>query len=159
MLIDAGLSPQRAAYVQSVFGIALIVGRLTMGFLLDRFFAPYVMVGSLLGRSSVLPCMRSAPAATPLCLGLIIGFGVGAEFDVLGFLIHAISDAGPTAIFMACCFRLSPGGGMGTARWRRSHVLRFLHAGLVGILVATWRPRCFPVARTYAYASACRISR
>ena len=140
MLIDAGLSPQRAAYVQSVFGIALIVGRLTMGFLLDRFFAPYVMVGSLLGPIIGLAMYAlGAGGNAAFVWALIIGFGVGAEFDVLGFLIPRYFGRRSYGNFYGVLLSgFLLGGGMGTAALGAVRTSYGSYTpGLWGILVAT----------------------
>ena len=42
LLTDAGVSGQTAALCASLFGAALLVGRVGNGYLLDRFFGPYV---------------------------------------------------------------------------------------------------------------------
>ena len=42
ILTDRGISPAAATSLLSITGIALICGRILSGFLLDRFFAPYV---------------------------------------------------------------------------------------------------------------------
>ena len=41
-LTDDGLSREQAASVQSVFGISIIIGRVVVGYLVDRFWAPGV---------------------------------------------------------------------------------------------------------------------
>lgn len=88
MLIDRGLSPERAADMQSLFGLALIVGRLGVGYLMDRIHAPFVAMASLLGPviGLSLYALGAAPGLAALS-ALLIGFGIGAEFDVLGFII------------------------------------------------------------------------
>lgn len=88
MLIDRGLSPERAADMQSLFGLALIVGRLGVGYLMDRIHAPFVAMASLLGPviGLSLYALGVAPGLAALS-ALLIGFGIGAEFDVLGFII------------------------------------------------------------------------
>lgn len=88
MLIETGMSPQNAAFVASALGIGLIVGRLAVGYLLDHFFAPYVMILSLLGPVAGLSLygVGIAGGAAFLLAGLI-GFGIGAEVDLLGFLV------------------------------------------------------------------------
>jgi predicted MFS family arabinose efflux permease len=42
MLSDQGVSPQRVASAISFLGIAILIGRVGSGYLLDRFFAPRV---------------------------------------------------------------------------------------------------------------------
>src|SRR5579864_154853 len=117
MLIDRGTAPQKAAFVQSLFGVALIVGRLTVGYLMDRFFAPHVMIASLLG--PIIGLAMYALGSTgdiDFLWAFIIGFGVGAEFDVLGYLIPRYFGRqayGKMYGVLLSCFLL--GGGIGAA--------------------------------------------
>lgn len=88
MLIDAGLTPQKAALVQSVFGIFLIVGRLGTGALLDRVFAPILMIVVSLG--AAVGCLIDASGTTTdivFVAAALFGLVFGAEFDVLAYLI------------------------------------------------------------------------
>ena len=86
MLIDAGWSPQRAALVQATFGIALLVARVGVGYVIDQFFAPLVM--AVIALCGAVACLLYAvyPAAAFVSSALL-GLVVGAEFDVLAFLI------------------------------------------------------------------------
>ncbi|MES2258226.1 MAG: MFS transporter [Pseudomonadota bacterium] len=88
ILIDTGITPQKAAAMQSVLGIALIAGRIGTGWLLDRMAVSRVMVVlCLLAAMSLGLLAAGAPFGTaPLC-ALLIGFIIGAEFDVLGYMI------------------------------------------------------------------------
>lgn len=88
ILVDTGMSPQRAAAMQSVLGLALIAGRICTGWLLDRVRASGVMVVLCLLAATALALLAAgAPwGSAPLC-ALLVGFVIGAEFDVLGFLI------------------------------------------------------------------------
>jgi len=86
---DKGLSPQTAAFVASIFGISLIAGRLIAGYLLDRFFAPYVLIVFLFGPVIGLAmfAIGFGPGSSAFLWAALIGLGVGAEIDVLGYLI------------------------------------------------------------------------
>jgi predicted MFS family arabinose efflux permease len=88
MLIDSGVPPERAAMIQASWGIALIFGRVIVGFLLDRFFAPSVLIATLIGVviGFVMYAVGVSGGANFLA-AMLIGCGVGAEFDVLGYLI------------------------------------------------------------------------
>lgn len=88
MLIDSGLTPQAAAFVQSVFGIAMMVGRLGTGYVIDRVFAPWVMIVVSLG--AAVACALYGTGVTGgmvFVSACLIGLVVGAEFDVLAFMI------------------------------------------------------------------------
>ncbi|MEX2694725.1 MFS transporter [Rhizobium mongolense] len=88
LLIDGGATPQHAAVVQSVFGIAVLLGRFLTGVLLD-----YVSAKRLMS----LVCLGGAVACVLYALGpkgyvafgcaILIGMVNGAEFDVLSYLI------------------------------------------------------------------------
>jgi MFS family permease len=88
LLIDAGLTPRRAALVQVTFGIFVIVGRIASGFLIDLVDAPLVMMVWVLGGTAA--CLLYASDITSnlvfLC-GALLGMLIGAEFDVLGYLL------------------------------------------------------------------------
>jgi MFS family permease len=88
MLIDSGLTPQAAAFVQSVFGIAMMVGRLGTGYVIDRVFAPWVMIVVSLGAAIACAMYGSGVAGAMVFVSAcLIGLVVGAEFDVLAFMI------------------------------------------------------------------------
>jgi predicted MFS family arabinose efflux permease len=74
--------------VQSIFGVAMMIGRVGTGYLIDRIFAPFVMVAVTIGAAIACSIYASGVngAVIFLCASLI-GIVVGAEFDVLAFLI------------------------------------------------------------------------
>jgi len=84
---DAGMSRTDAATVQSIFGIAIIVGRVVVGYLVDRFWAPGVAAAAM-----VLPIIGCALLIEPsgfvtaALAALLIGFAAGAELDLMSFL-------------------------------------------------------------------------
>jgi MFS family permease len=88
LLMDSGVAPERAALVQSIFGVAMMIGRVGTGYLIDRIFAPFVMVAVTIGAAIACSIYASGVngAVIFLCASLI-GIVVGAEFDVLAFLI------------------------------------------------------------------------
>lgn len=88
LLTDRGISVQAAVMVGSLAGGAMLLGKAGSGYLLDRFFGPYVAgfffagvcVGiGLLWMSKILE--MAFPAA------FLIGLGLGAETDILGYLV------------------------------------------------------------------------
>ncbi len=88
ILLDAGLPPAQAAGMQSVLGVALIVGRVVTGWLLDRVPVARVMSVLCLLAAGALALLASGPTL-PLAvlIALAMGFVIGAEFDVLGFFV------------------------------------------------------------------------
>jgi MFS family permease len=90
LLVDGGMTPARAALVQTVFGLFGLFGRILTGLLLDRFPATRVMITFILG--GAVACGLYALGANGnlafLCAALV-GLLFGAEFDVLGYMIKA----------------------------------------------------------------------
>jgi predicted MFS family arabinose efflux permease len=89
MLRDRGLALASATQVFTWFGIALVLGRLLVGYLLDRLWPPAVAAVSL-----ALPAAGAAiflSGSTDMALlsiaAALAGLGAGAEFDIAAFLI------------------------------------------------------------------------
>lgn len=89
MLIDNGLSTQQAAGVVSIYALSTIVGRIGCGLALDRFSTPVVAFVSM-----ILPAFGFFLLATELDTYPVIvfamclaGLSMGAESDLLGFLV------------------------------------------------------------------------
>lgn len=89
-LQDKGVPSLTASQIFSSFGVSIIVGRLLVGYLLDRFPPHLVAAASLC--TPALGCllfMSSGPETTGLLVlaTVCIGFSAGAEFDIAAFLI------------------------------------------------------------------------
>jgi len=89
MLQSKGLSASEANLIFSGFGIALIFGRLLIGYLLDRMWPPVVSAVSLsLPAIGCLIYLGGTVEFAPLLLAaILVGFGAGAEFDIAAFLV------------------------------------------------------------------------
>ena len=86
MLTDVGLEPSRAASIAALIGLGVIGGRLGIGFLVDRFFAPYVAAPLFLVTAvGCLMLLWGGPALAPIA-ALMIGVSFGAEADLIAFL-------------------------------------------------------------------------
>ncbi|MCK9261475.1 MAG: MFS transporter [Azoarcus sp.] len=89
MLRDKGLSAADAAVVFGYFGVSLILGRLVVGYLLDRLWPPGVAAISL--SLPAVGCLIFLSGQTELGMlsvaAALIGLGAGAEFDIAAFLI------------------------------------------------------------------------
>lgn len=86
LLTDAGVLLTRAAEIQSLIGLSVLVGRLGSGFLMDRFFAPRVAaLIMILAALGVVGLAVLGPVAAAAC-ALLIGFALGTEGDVIGYL-------------------------------------------------------------------------
>jgi MFS family permease len=86
-LTDHGVSRQAAASIMAVFGISIIFGRIIVGGLVDRFWAPGVAVAVLV--PAVGACLLfNAPLEFKyyVVAGALLGIATGMEFDILAFL-------------------------------------------------------------------------
>jgi MFS family permease len=88
LLTGRGVSGESAALALSVMGAASILGRLTTGLLLDRYFAPYVsMLMMALAALGIFTLTTAATATTALVGTTLMGYGLGSEADVVPYLI------------------------------------------------------------------------
>lgn len=89
ILRDRGFSAAEAGLIFSFFGMALIVGRLMVGFFLDRIWPPAVAAVSLLlpSMGCVLFLSDSNDVVVMAAAVAMVGVGTGAEFDIAAFLI------------------------------------------------------------------------
>lgn len=89
MLRDKGLSAADAARIFGAFGLALIAGRLAVGYLLDRLWPPGVAAVSMAlpAFGAMLFLSGSLDHAILTAGAALAGLGAGAEFDVAAFLI------------------------------------------------------------------------
>ena len=88
MLIGRGVEPARAAFAMSLLGLGLIFGRVLSGWLMDRFFAPYVAAGFQLGMICGLVILAldfSGPLA--FLAGISVGLATGAEISEISYLV------------------------------------------------------------------------
>ncbi|HNG34681.1 MAG TPA: MFS transporter [Blastocatellia bacterium] len=88
LLKDRGMTPSGAAWAASVLGGAGMIGRLAMGYLLDRLPAqrvPSLAFGSVAAGIFVL--FIGATGAQAYFAAALIGFGYGAESATIPFLV------------------------------------------------------------------------
>lgn len=75
---------------QSVLGVGVILGRLAAGYLLDRFPTALITTVSLLAPTLGFAgfAVLGVQTGTMSLLAVLIGIGIGAEIDLLGFYIR-----------------------------------------------------------------------
>jgi MFS family permease len=87
LLTDRGLSSAVATSMLGVFGLGTLGGRLLSGYLVDRFFAPYIAaVFFLLGAVGIGLITSGAGGAVPTFGIVLLGIAAGTEIDMLGYL-------------------------------------------------------------------------
>ncbi len=83
-LRDQRFTPEKAALVASYLLISSIVGRLTMGYLADRFPRKYVMLAACLLVACAIPALYAVD--TPglvYVFAVVFGFGMGADYMLI----------------------------------------------------------------------------
>ncbi len=87
MLADRGMSSGNAALVMSTLGISIVAARVIIGFIMDRFFAPFVAaICFLVSALGVTLLATGAVDSMAFIAAVFIGFSMGAEMDMLAFL-------------------------------------------------------------------------
>ncbi|MGA0806303.1 MAG: MFS transporter [Pseudohongiellaceae bacterium] len=86
LLRDAGWTAEETTRLQTTFGFGLLFARIAVGFIIDHVFAPRVMTAVSCG--GALACVLYAVQPEfGYVSAILIGLLLGAEFDVLAFLI------------------------------------------------------------------------
>jgi MFS family permease len=84
MLADRGVGPGDAARALGLLGLSIIVGRLTIGWLVDRL--PARLVAPVYIVLPAVSCMMLNASVAPVPAILLIGLAAGAEVDLLAYL-------------------------------------------------------------------------
>jgi MFS family permease len=116
ILTSSGISLTNAAAIMSFVGISQIIGRLSTGFLLDRFDAR--RIGALAASLPFVTCLIliAAEGSVPFAITAIVVFGlcIGAEMDVIAYLAaRFFGTRNFGALFGAIVGILALGGGLG----------------------------------------------
>tara|TARA_R110002167_G_scaffold147223_1_gene339255 strand:+ start:1003 stop:2232 length:1230 start_codon:yes stop_codon:yes gene_type:complete len=111
-----GFSLAEIGSITSSFGLAVIVGRLIGGWLLDRIWAPLCAFSILLvpAVGSVLLTQPELTAPIVLFAVIALGLGAGFEFDLLAYLISRYFGQRNYGLIYGCFFTVVAfGGGLG----------------------------------------------
>lgn len=159
MLTDRGIPVGMATAALSFSGLALIGGRVFSGYLMDKIFAPYIgiffVVMPIIGLGILGMGWRGAG---PMIGTILLGLGMGAELDLLGYIIAAYfgNKAFGTLhgfIFMGALFANAVGTAMlgWIYQFTHSYALGFIIFEIIlvicVVLLAILGPYKFPVQR------------
>lgn len=93
MMADHGLTPAEAARIAGLSGLAVVLGRGGLGWILDRVHAPYILaVVALIAASVPLLLAYGGGVATGYLAAVLLGTAVGAEVDFISFLVRRYFD-------------------------------------------------------------------
>jgi MFS family permease len=88
MLIGRGVAPGMAALAMSSLGLGLIFGRILAGYLMDRFFAPYVAAIFLLGLVAGMVILALGASGLPVFIAaVLVGMATGSEISEIAYIV------------------------------------------------------------------------
>lgn len=113
---DGGIEPVRAGKIAASIGLAAIVGRLTSGFLVDRFNA--TRVGAVAFLLPAIGCailaLQGVTPQSAVIAGILLGLAMGAELDIFGYLTSRYFGMRHLGALFGCILlSLSLGSGLG----------------------------------------------
>jgi MFS family permease len=142
-LTDRGVPLVEARGALSAAGLALIGGRIVSGWCIDRFFAPYVAIGFFLIPMAGIGLLASGAGGTvPVAGAILCGLGVGAEVDIMAFMVSryfGLKAYGTIYAVMFAAFSFANGFGPTIAGWSYDHYHSYGPAFMIfeGLLVVT----------------------
>lgn len=141
LLTDAGWTAAETARLASTFGLGLLFARIAVGFVIDHVFAPRVMMTVSVG-GAVACVLYATHPDFGYASALLIGFLLGAEFDVLAFLIKRYYGSVAYGRIYGVIFGVFYlGSGIGIYAFARLHdTFGNYHAALytaAGVLIAS----------------------
>lgn len=142
-LKDKGLSTDEAVNIMSFFGVSIIVGRIAVGGLVDRFWAPAIAAAVLVPAAIACFLFQFPLSFAGLAVvAMMIGMATGMEFDLVGFLVgRYFGLANFARIFGRLYMFLALGAGIGPLAFGAAHDLTGSYNVLLaissGLLVAS----------------------
>ena len=116
IVTSKGFGREAAAGMAALIGIASIAGRLLSGFLLDRFDARWIGAISLLLPMFAMALLLAGSGSAPMLMVaiFILGFALGAEVDVVVYLLSRFMGLKNFGFFMSVittCWTIATGSG------------------------------------------------
>lgn len=158
LLVDRGASRETGATASALVGMAVLIGRIGCGYLLDRFFAPVIamLTCGLVTGGIVLLSLGGTTSAMIGAFFVGLGLGFGAEIDSMAFLFgryFGLPSLGSTFGFAFGAFVLAGGVGPlvmgitfdGTGSYRLAMAIFATAALAAGALVSRLGPYRFGV--------------
>ncbi len=162
MLTDRGMPPAAAVAILSTSGIAGILSRILCGYLMDKFHAPYVGIAFFLLPIIGIALFASGWESPAPLIGMIgIGAGLGAEIDLMSFLIgryFGLRAFGALHGMIFSAFLFGQAGGASVLGWSQQ-LLGSYFPGLMVLeiffviaclLLASLGPYRYPAQKTEA---------
>lgn len=166
LLSDRDVSNSTIAAVLSTAGFASWIGRVVVGYAMDKIFAPYVAAGSFVLALMGVALIDFADSPAPIVVGAaLVGFTLGAEGDLVTFLTSRyFSMEHYSRVLGAVWVTWAWGGGIGTylvgvtyAATQSYDIALTVFAGVLvaaSIAVCTLGPYVYPPVRHEARKTA-----
>lgn len=143
ILFDKGFPRTDAAAIVAAFGLSVIVGRVAGGFLIDRFWAPFVAVVLFLLPALGLGLFIAGGQSAALAYLMIVlfGLGTGIEYDLMSFLIaryFGMRNYGSAFGTLYLMFGIGAGGGPVLFGWAydvQGHYATILQASVALLII------------------------
>ncbi len=153
LLTDRGVPAATATGALSVAGLAIIAGRIVSGYCVDRLFAPHVTV-AVLGApiAGIALLMSGAAGVAPFAGTVLCGLGIGAEIDLMAFLVgryFGLRAFGAIYGLMFATFAI--GSGLGSFLMGACFDLAGSYRPMLGAFVAVLVAACLLIARLGPY--------
>jgi cyanate permease len=142
MLGDAGIDPRAAGKLAGQIGLAVIASRMLVGLALDRFFAPRIAIAISLMAAAGNLVFYFLGAEYAWITAIAIGLALGAELDLMGFLIaryFGLAQFGKIYGWLYFAFIFASGIGplwVGAVRDATGNYSIALVASAIGLLVS-----------------------
>lgn len=155
LLIDGGISPERAAAAQATFGVALLVTRFLTGMALDRVPAPLLMGTVCVG--GLTACLMYASGVNDVSLvicPILIAGVIGAEFDVLSYITkkyYGIASFGRAYGVVYSVFQLGAALGATALPLSRQHLGSYAPGLLAYAAILAATAACFLLLRPASF--------
>jgi MFS family permease len=148
MLTDRGIPDNIATTALSAVGLAIVVTRTGAGYLVDRFFAPYVAVVvfccPIVGIALLL---SGASGAAPIVGAVLCGCGIGAEVDLMPFFIGRYCGLRAFGAIYGLTFGIFI-AGVGVGAWLMGLYFDFNHSydGMLTLFICALVIACLAIA-------------
>ena len=152
MMVDHGFTPAEAARIAGLSGLAVVIVRGGLGWVLDRVHAPYVLaaVSIIAGAVPLLLAFGQGPAAG-YGAAVLLGAAIGAEVDFVSFLVRRYFDQAAFGRLYGIAFGLyilgtaigpvSLGASFDHLGGYRSGLVMFAALGMIAAAAALAMPR------------------